>query len=272
MNRVLSQHKSTQKLRPSLTISLVQTNTVWENIEANLRSLSSKIEDIEEDTDMIILPELFSTGFTMEVEGVAESMDGKGVLWMKDIAKNKNCLVIGSLLIKESEAYFNRLIVTFPNGTLEHYDKRHLFSFAGEDKVFKGGKERLIFEYKGFRICPLICYDLRFPVWARNTEEIDLLIFVANWPNARMLAWDTLLKARAIENLCYVIGVNRVGEDNNHLIYSGHSAAYDAMGATLLSFEPGKEAVRSALMDRRHIEQTRKQFRFLEDRDSFTIE
>ncbi len=258
-------------MKPSLTISLVQTNNIWENIEANLSSLSSKIDDIEDQTDMIILPELFSTGFTMEGDKVAESMDGKGVLWMKAISKKKNCLVIGSLLIKESGAFFNRLIVAFPDGHLEHYDKRHLFSFAGEDKVFKAGKERLIFDYKGFRICPLICYDLRFPVWARNTDNIDLLIFVANWPNARMLAWDTLLKARAIENLCYVIGVNRVGEDNNKLIYTGHSAVYDAMGGTILSFETGKEAVKSVSIDLKHIIETRGQFRFLEDRDDFVI-
>ncbi len=260
-----------KKVTKSLKISLIQTDNVWENIAANLNRLSSKIEQIKEETDMIVLPELFTTGFTMEAGEVAESMDGKGVLWMKKIAKSKNCLVIGSLLIKESGVFFNRLIVAFPNGHLEHYDKRHLFSFAGEDKVFKAGKERITFDYKGFKICPLICYDLRFPVWARNTENIDLIIFVANWPNARMLAWDTLLKARAIENLCYVIGLNRVGEDNNNLIYTGHSAVYDAMGATLMSFKPGEEAVRSVVIDLEHIKQTRGQFRFLEDRDSFTI-
>lgn len=260
-----------KKVTKSLKISLIQTDNVWENIGENLNRLTSKIEQIEEKTDMIILPELFTTGFTMEAGGVAESMDGKGVLWMKKAAKSKNCLVIGSLLIKESGVFFNRLIVAFPNGHLQHYDKRHLFSFAGEDKVFKAGKERLIFEYKGFRICPLICYDLRFPVWARNTENIDLIIFVANWPNARMLAWDTLLKARAIENLCYVVGLNRVGVDNNKLVYTGHSAVYDAMGGTLLNIEPGKEAIGSVSIKLDHIAQTRRQFRFLEDRDSFLI-
>ena len=254
-----------------LTISLIQTDNVWEDIKANLENLTQKIEQIQEETDMIILPELFSTGFTMEAEGVAETMDGSGVKWMLETAKKRKCVLIGSLLIIESGKYFNRLIVAFPDRNLKYYDKRHLFSFAGEDKVFKAGQERMTFEYKGFKICPLICYDLRFPVWSRNTEEIDLIIFVANWPNARMLAWDTLLRARAIENLCYVVGLNRVGIDNNKLIYTGHSAIYDAMGKTLLSFEIGKEAIGTASADLDHIKETRSQFRFLEDRDDFVI-
>jgi len=258
-------------MEQKLTMSLVQTDNIWEDIDANLENLSVKIDRIEGETDMIILPELFSTGFTMQASGVAESMDGRGVTWMKDIAKLKNCLLIGSLLIEEGGSYFNRLIAAFPGGELLHYDKRHLFSYAGEDKVFKSGKERLVFQYKGFQICPLICYDLRFPVWSRNTEEIDLLIFVANWPNARMLAWDTLLKARAIENLCYVAGVNRVGTDNNGLVYTGHSAVYDAMGADLLKVAPKEEVVRSVTITSEHIEEVRHRFQFLSDRDQFKI-
>lgn len=255
----------------SLSISLVQTDTVWENIQGNLANLTSKISGIKNDIDLIILPELFSTGFTMEAEKVAETMDGAGVKWMLSTAKDKNGVVIGSLLISESNQYFNRLIVAFPDGRLLHYDKRHLFSFAGEHKVFKAGEARMTFTYKGFNICPLICYDLRFPVWARNTENIDLLLFVANWPNARMLAWDSLLRARAIENLCYVIGVNRVGIDNNQLTYTGHSAAYDAMGATLLESEPSKEEIYTTLIKKSHIEAVRKKFSFLNDRDEFVI-
>jgi len=254
-----------------LTISLIQTDNVWEDIKANLENLSTKIEQIKEGTDMIILPELFSTGFTMQAEGVAETMDGSGVKWMLDTAKKRNCVIIGSLLIVDSGHYFNRLIVAFPDENLKYYDKRHLFSFAGEDKVFEAGQKRMTFEYKGFKICPLICYDLRFPVWSRNTEEIDLIIYVANWPNARMLAWDTLLKARAIENLCYVVGLNRVGIDNNKLVYTGHSAIYDAMGNSLLSIEIGKEAIGTASVHLDHIKDTRSQFRFLEDRDNFSI-
>lgn len=254
-----------------LIISLVQSDTVWEDVSMNLERLSLHIEHLKDDTDMIVLPELFSTGFTMNAPALAESMSGRGVSWMLEVAETKNCLVIGSLLIEEAENYYNRLIVAFPEGHTAHYDKRHLFSFAGEDKVFTAGKDKLIFEYKGFRICPFICYDLRFPVWARNTEEVDLMIFVANWPNARMIAWDTLLKARAIENLCYVIGVNRVGKDNNNLIYTGHSAVYDALGDTILTFESGMSVTGSLTIDHAHIELTRKQFRFLEDRDRFEI-
>lgn len=255
----------------ALKTTLVQTDNIWEDIDKNLSNLTIKLEGIESDTDIIILPELFSTGFTMEAEGVAETMEGKGVHWMLNMAEKKNCLLMGSLLISEEGHYFNRMILAFPNRNLKYYDKRHLFSFAGEDRVFKGGEDRLVVEYKGFRICPLICYDLRFPVWARNTEEIDLLIYVANWPDARMLAWDTLLRARAIENLCYVIGVNRVGTDNNQLRYTGHSAVYDAMGAAILQLEPSNEKIDSTTLTRSHIVEVRDKFRFLEDRDSFKI-
>ena len=255
----------------SLTISLVQTDTIWENIPANLERLTEKVDLLKNNTDVIVLPELFTTGFTMNAAALAESMLGTGVSWMLEVAKSRNCLVIGSLLIEESENFYNRLIVAFPEGHSEYYDKRHLFSFAGEDNVFTAGQKKLVFEYKSFRICPLICYDLRFPVWARNTEEIDLYIFVANWPSARMLAWDTLLKARAIENLSYVIGVNRVGKDNNDLIYTGHSAVFDALGDTILTFESGIGITGSITIEKGHIELIRKQYRFLEDQDDFEI-
>ena len=255
-----------------LNISLVQTDTVWQDVGRNLERLTLKLDGISNDTDVVILSELFSTGFTMKADKVAESMNGKAVLWMQQQASKKHCLVIGSLLIGESENFYNRLIVAFPSGELKYYDKRHLFSFAGEDKVFSQGTDRLVFDYKGFRICPLICYDLRFPVWSRNTDNIDLLLYVANWPDARMLAWDTLLKARAIENLCYVAGLNRVGVDNNDLVYTGHSALFDAMGATLLTLEPGKERIKSFSIDKRHLEQVRDKFRFLEDKDKFIID
>jgi predicted amidohydrolase len=258
-------------MKNTLRISLVQTNTIWEDIKGNLENLSVKMNDIDNDTDLIILPELFSTGFTMQAKGVAESMTGQSVQWMLQQASDKNCLVTGSVLIEEKNHFYNRLIVAFPGGALKFYDKRHLFSFAGEDKVFKAGHERLIFEYKGFKICPLICYDLRFPVWSRNTADFDLLIYVANWPDARMLAWDTLLKARAIENLCFVAAVNRVGIDDNNLVYTGHSGLFDAMGASLLTLEPAKELIQSYSVDKTHLQEVRNKFRFLEDRDEFEI-
>lgn len=258
-------------MKDTLTISLVQTNTVWQNISRNLQSLSVKLEGISSEVDVILLPELFSTGFTMDAKRVAEPMTGEAIQWMLQQASVKNSLIIGSLLIEEAGNFYNRLVVAFPNGEIKHYDKRHLFSFAGEDKVFKSGIDRLVFEYKGFRICPLICYDLRFPVWSRNTEDIDLLIYVANWPDARMLAWDTLLKARAIENLCYVAGLNRVGVDNNDLVYTGHSGLYDAMGASLLKLEAGKEEIQSFAINKLHLQQVRDKFRFLDDKDEFKI-
>ena len=255
----------------TLNVALIQTDNVWEDIDQNLKNLSLKIATIANDIDIIILPELFSTGFTMKGENIAETMDGKSVLWMKQISKKKDCLLIGSLIINDDSSIYNRLIVAFPNGELKYYDKRHLFSFADEDKVFSQGKTRLVFDYKGFKICPLICYDLRFPVWSRNTKAIDILLYVANWPVARIQSWDILLKARAIENLCYSIGVNRVGVDNNNLVYTGHSAVYDAIGNTLLDFEEGKEDIKSISLDKEYIIKTRNKFGFLEDQDSFEI-
>ncbi len=255
----------------SLKLALVQTDNIWENIDKNLKRLTLKLNSISNDVDIIVLPELFSTGFTMKAEKVAENMDGKAVKWMLDQAKIKGSLIIGSLLISENNTFYNRLVVTFPNGEIKYYDKRHLFSYAKEDHVFSTGNKKLVFEYKDFKICPLICYDLRFPVWARNTDNYDILIYVANWPNARMFAWDTLLKARAIENLSYVVGVNRVGIDNNDLIYTGHSAVYNAMGETLLDFEESKQNIKMITLQKDHIIETRNRFRFLDDQDEFEI-
>lgn len=254
-----------------LNITLVQTDTIWENVDQNLQNLSDKISAIAEDMDIIILPELFTTGFTMKAKNVAETMQGKSVSWMIEKSSERDCLLIGSLLIEEDNYFYNRLVVSFPNGEIKYYDKRHLFSFAGEEKVFAAGNEKLVFKYRGFNICPLICYDLRFPVWARNTDAVDILIYVANWPKARMYAWDTLLKARAIENLCYVIGVNRVGVDKNDLVYNGHSAVIDALGENIISFEEDKAAVKTVPLEKKHITDTRKRFRFLDDQDVFEI-
>ena len=258
-------------MKNELTITLVQTDNHWERIEDNLNMLSDKLYGMGEKVDVLVLPELFTTGFTMTGLNLGEPMTGKTVQWMKDWAARKDCLVVGSVLIEENDKLYNRFIAAFPGGDLKCYDKRHLFSFAGEDKVFERGNERLIFEFRGFRICPMICYDLRFPVWSRNTENFDLLIYVANWPDARMRAWDTLLKARAIENLCYVAAVNRVGTDMNKLNYVGHSVVIDAMGETVLSFEEATEGIESITINRTHIEKIRRTLRFLEDRDSFTI-
>jgi len=220
-------------MQEQLEIVILQSDLVWENPIKNKDNFSKKIRNITTKVDLIILPEMFTTGFTINTEKSAESMNGSTVKWMLDLADEKNALLMGSIVIKEKDNFYNRFIIAFPNGGLKYYDKRHLFSYAKEDKVYTAGKNKLIFEYKGFKICPLICYDLRFPVWSRNTEEVDLIIYIANWPNARIMAWDTLLKARAIENLCYVVGLNRVGVDKNNLIYVGHSAAYNALVISL---------------------------------------
>ena len=258
-------------MKNELTLALVQTDNHWENVEDNLSMLTNKIYGIGEDIDVLLLPELFTTGFTMTGENLGEPMHGKTVGWMKDWARRKDCLVAGSVLIKENGKLYNRFIAAFPDGRTRHYDKRHLFSFAGEHEVFEQGKERIVFEFRGFRICPLICYDLRFPVWSRNTENFDLLLYVANWPDARMIAWDTLLKARAIENLCYVAAVNRVGKDRNNLNYVGHSAVVDPMGEVVLSFDEAAEGIKMITINRTHIEKVRRTFRFLEDRDVFSL-
>ena len=258
-------------MEESLKFALIQTDNIWENIDQNLNNLTIKLNSITNDIDVIVLPELFSTGFTMNAKSVAENMEGKAVLWMLEQAKIKDSLLMGSLLIKEGKIFYNRLVAAFPDGKIKIYDKRHLFSYAKENHVFSTGNKKLIFDYKGFRFSPLICYDLRFPVWSRNTENIDVLIYVANWPNARMFAWDTLLKARAIENLCYTIGVNRVGLDNNKLIYSGHSAVYNALGETLLDFEEGKQGIKTIILEKENIKNFREKFRFLDDQDQFKI-
>jgi predicted amidohydrolase len=254
-----------------LKVSLVQTSTYWEDAKANIASLNYKFGHLENDTDVILLPEMFSTGFSVGKEGIAEKMDGTTVNWMLEKATEKNCLLMGSVLISENNKYFNRLIAAFPDGNLLHYDKRHLFSYAGEDKIFAKGIKRLVFSYKGFKICPLICYDLRFPVWARNDENYDILIYVANWPSPRIKAWDSLLKARSIENLCYTIGLNRVGNDNNKLNYPGHSAVYDPFGECLLDFEEHKELIKSVILEKNTLQNIRNKFSFLEDRDDFTV-
>lgn len=257
-------------MKKSLNVAIVQSNIIWENPEENKFNLSKQISDLKE-VDIIILQEMFTTGFTNNVEEVYESMDGDTVKWMLKKSSEKKALVIGSIIIKEEKLFFNRLIVTFPNGELKYYDKRHLFSYAGEDEIFSSGKERLTFIYLGFKICPMVCYDLRFPVWARNTEDIDLLIYVANWPKPRINAWDVLLKARAIENLCYVVGVNRLGRDFNNLEYLGHSAVINAMGEPVLEFLEGQELTKTIILSKDHIETTRSKFGFLADKDEFEI-
>lgn len=253
-----------------MKVALIQTALLWENPEANRHHIEAQINSIAESVDLIVLPEMFSTGFTMVPQAVAEPMSGPTVSWLKSTAKAKQAAIVGSLAIEEANRYYNRLVFVFPSGEIKTYDKKHLFTLAGEDKVYASGNDRLILTCNGFKISPLICYDLRFPVFSRNTEEYDLLLYVANWPKPRVNAWDALLKARAIENQCFVIGVNRVGVDGNNHEYVGHSQVVDCFGNYVL--EPSeKTGVFVVTLKKSEMLEARKKFDFLSDRDSFTI-
>jgi len=253
-----------------MKIALVQSSLFWENPTANRSHFEEKINALDGEIDLVVLPEMFTTGFTMEPKTVAEAMQGETVLWLQSLAKAKNIAITGSLVIKENEIFYNRLLFVFPSGEIQFYDKRHLFTLAGEDQIYKAGNEKLIIEYKGWKICPLICYDLRFPVFARNVEEYDVLIYVANWPKSRIQAWDALLKARAIENMSYTIGVNRIGQDDYKLEYDGHSQVVDFLGNYIL--EPIEtRGVFIVELNKETLLLARKKFNFLNDQDSFVL-
>lgn len=253
-----------------MKIALIQTSLVWENPEVNRNYFESKITALTEKVDLIILPEMFTTGFTMHPEAVAETMDGVTVNWLKSIAVSGSFAITGSIVIKEEGNYYNRLLFVFPDGKVEYYDKKHLFTLAGEEKVYKAGNQRLLVHYLGYKICPLVCYDLRFPVWARNTEDYDLLIYVANWPQVRVKAWDALLQARAIENVCYVVGVNRIGNDIHDYFHSGHSQVIDYLGEYLVA-PSEKEGIFITTIDRSKMLQIREKTSFLKDKDTFNL-
>lgn len=253
-----------------MKVALIQTSLFWEDHLKNQAQLTQKINSIDHSVDLIVLPEMCNSGFTMNPDKVAQPINGETITWLITIAKLKKCALTGSLVIKENDKFYNRLVFILPTGKVLHYDKRHLFSLAGENKFYTSGDQKLIVTYKGFKICPLICYDLRFPVFSRNVEDYDVLIYVANWPKPRINAWDALLKARAIENMCYSIGVNRIGRDNNNLEYTGHSQAINFMGDYLL--EPQQEeGVFIVTLDKNTLLESRKRYGFLEDRDKFLV-
>lgn len=253
-----------------MKIALIQSSLFWENPQANRNHFEEKINAIKEKVDLIVLPEMFSTGFTMNPKAVFETMQGETFLWMQSLAKAKNCAITGSLVIKENDNFYNRLLFVFPSGEIQTYDKRHLFTLAGEDKVYTAGEEKLIVDYLGWKICSLVCYDLRFPVFARNVEEYDVLLYVANWPKVRIQAWDILLKARSVENMCYTIGVNRVGLDNNNFEHDGHSQVVDFMGNYVL--EPQEnEGVFVIELNKEKLLEARNRLGFLNDKDSFDL-
>jgi len=254
-----------------LHVAMVQTSLVWENPLANRELLAAKMEQLKDEVDLIILPEMFTTGFTM-APGCIPIEEGQRTLdWMKEQAAKSKAGILGSVVFTTKEnRHYNRLVFVGPNGELEQYDKRHTFTLAGEDKKYEAGNKRLVFTYKGFRICPMICYDLRFPVWSRNTVNYDVLVYVANWPAPRIGAWDALLRARAIENMAYCVGVNRVGSDHNGHQYSGHSAAYDSLGNTLVFSK--EETILRTVLTKEHLKVNRDKLQFLNDRDNFNIQ
>ena len=255
-----------------LNIVAIQANLTWGNPAKNRLYFEQMINKLASDTDLVVLPEMFSTGFTMKPSSIFETMKGTTVSWMINMAKAHDIAVIGSIVIQDNNQYFNRAVFVHPSGQLEIYDKRHLFGLAGEDILYSSGSKRLIVHFKGWRICPLICYDLRFPVWSRNTNNYDLLLFMANWPIPRIDAWDTLLKARAIENMSYCIGVNRIGEDTNGYQYNGHTTAYDFLGKEIARTTEGKEDLLQCVISKTLQEETRKKLSFLNDKDSFKIQ
>jgi omega-amidase len=268
----------------TLTITTIQSNLFWEDKAANLRMLEQKIAGIEEKTEIVVLPEMYNTGFSMRPEALAETMEGETVEWMKRVSRENGIILTGSVMIEEAGHYYNRLVWMLPNGQYGHYDKRHLFAFGEEDKHYSPGNKRLIAMVKGWKINLLICYDLRFPVWARQapsqpppkgegrpTAEYDVLIYVANWPERRSHAWKTLLCARAIENQCYVVGVNRVGSDAKNIYYSGNSLVIDPLGQVLYHMAD-EEDVNTITLQKEMLEDVRSKFPFWNDADSFNIQ
>jgi len=277
----------------TLTVTTIQPDLQWEDKAANLRRLAEKIDGIGVHTELVVLPEMFSTGFSMRPESLAEPMDGPTVDWMRTIAARKKIILTGSLIIAEEGHYFNRLIWMLPNGQFGYYDKRHRFAYAGENEHYSAGSSRLIASVKGWKVLLLVCYDLRFPVWSRQALtapedagqpqdphhpprdagalEYDLIIYVANWPERRSLAWKTLLRARAIENQSYLIGVNRVGADGNQIMHSGDSMIIDPLGEILYHGKE-KEEVFTQTLHKDKLEEIRQRFPFWKDADHFHIE
>ncbi len=254
-----------------LKITLIQTVIVWEDVEKNLSIYTKKIDKIGESTDIIVLPEMFATGFSMNPQNLAEKPDGPIFSWIKKTAAQKSAAVLGSVIVEENNRYYNRLYWVQPDGHFEKYDKRHLFSLAGEEKHYTCGMSKLIVNYRDWRIRPLICYDLRFPVWSRNQNDYDLLIYIANWPELRNHAWKSLLRARAIENQSYTVGLNRVGKDGNGVEHSGDSVLLDFNGIEMSELQPFQEIVATFSISLSKLNENKAKFAFWQDADNFEI-
>ena len=254
----------------ALNVTIVQSDLHWHEPAKNLDHFTGLLRAGTEPTDLVVLPEMFSTGFTMHAASHAERMDGRSVTWLRETAREFNTAICGSLIIEDEGRYFNRFLLARDDGMIEHYDKRHLFRLAGEHEHYAPGPAVQTFELAGWRIRPMVCYDLRFPVWSRNRNDYDLLVYVANWPDRRHQAWETLLRARAIENLACVAGVNRVGTDGNGIHYAGGSAIIDYLGNYLAS--PGEaEGLFPATLDMTGLLEFREKFPFHLDADEFTL-
>lgn len=251
--------------------ALIQFDTIWEDKQTNLAYVQNEILSLPDNIDFIVLPEMFTTGFSMKPEMLAEKEQGNTLQTIQKLAVSKKAAITGSWIVKENNNYYNRLFFVFPNGSYKTYNKRHLFNLAGEEKTYTSGNEKLIVSYKDWNICLLICYDLRFPVYSRIVKEnYDLLIYVASWPDRRIDAWDSLLKARAIENMSYVIGVNRCGTDPEGVWYSGHSQIIDFMGDFVIEpFE--NQHTKTAMLQKESLQNARQKLAFLQDADDFEI-
>ncbi|OFX89168.1 MAG: hypothetical protein A2W99_01765 [Bacteroidetes bacterium GWF2_33_16] len=255
----------------NLFVSCIQADLVWENKEVNFQNFERKIQQLPKNSQLVILPEMFSTGFSMIPEKLAEPVNGVGMVWLKNQATLSNKIIIGSIIIKESGKYYNRLIVSFPDGNQLIYNKRHLFRMAGEDKHYSAGDQKLLFKTENWAILPLVCYDLRFPVWSRNRNNYDLLIYIANWPESRSYQWKSLLIARAIENQSYVIGVNRVGIDGNGINHTGGSMIINPYGEIIMQTEPNMEQILNVELSFDDLDILKKKFPVYLDADEFEI-
>ncbi|HOY33282.1 MAG TPA: amidohydrolase [Bacteroidales bacterium] len=260
-----------------LRITMVQSDIAWEQTLKNLDNFGRKLEPMNKAQDIVVLPEMFATGFTMNVKKFAEDMNGTVPEWMRKIAATLNCVITGSFIYRNDDVFYNRLVWMRPDGSYETYDKKHLFRFGNEHNFFTAGTDKIIIELKGWNICPMICYDLRFPAWAKNTYAndrflYDVLIYIANWPEARKHHWEILLKARAVENLCYVVGVNRVGRDGRGTSHSGNSMIISPKGKMMGSFEENNEAITTVLLDTDQLIQYRKKFNVALDWDNFLLQ
>lgn len=259
-------------MKEPLNITLLQSSLHWESPVKNLEAFSAKLAALPA-TDILILPEMFTTGFTMRPDLLAEEAGGPGLRWMQQQAEEKQCVVTGSISVKDRQQYYNRLYWVRPDGSFDTYDKRHLFRMGREHEHYQAGSGKLIVEWKGWKICPLVCYDLRFPVWSRNTasDPYDLLIYVANWPEVRSFPWKQLLIARAIENQCYVAGVNRIGNDGNGIAHSGDSVVIDPRGQAVSCIKAHEEALETVSLSCKDLTDFRQVFPVLSDADTFTI-